>query len=714
MDLEYWGESMHWLTRTASVLGVLGLAGAMAAPPPAKVLPFSQTFYGMMRSDPYHWMEAGGAPLDEYIRGQSAYTTTLLHDNPGRAKVVAALHDAFTAAGTGTTTSGVTRVGSRVFYLQSLPGSAEPTLLVRADGQQTSSVIVNAKTLTKGTVIGWFEPSPGGTKIAYGVTASSENVVIHVCNSDGTHDVAQAIDSSVIPDATWHGDRSFYYSTIRTTPTNRIEESFLHVVGAARGTDIPIAGFGAPGPLGSHTATDIFTTYSVVANDAVVAMIQHDVTPHKALFVAPFSRATKPNAPWRRLFGFDDQIVAAAVAGNYAYGLTDRGDARRTILIRDRRTGATVRTIAPHGSAFLTDIFANRTGVYVIERTGAASRIEHLSAAGRSLGNVALPTANIIHSYSSNPASDTFAVETSSYSDPSRWYEVIGAKAAVRAVRISPPPPAMYAHVRYANAVATSTDGTVIPYTVIYRAGTPKDGHRPTIIIGYGSYGDDVYEPPVPAYAAALADLGVVLVLAHPRGGGEFGEPWHLAGKGPTKQHTIDDFVACAHAVLDSGWTEPVKLAGWGASAGGITIGGAITQHPQLFAVAISQVGFNDMVDYESMPNGPGNVPEFGSAKTPNGFHDLLAMSAYDHVVPAPYPATILTTGFNDPRTAPWQVAKMAARLQASTTSGKPVLLRADAQGHGVVQDASAEIEEYADVWTFMLWQLGEPGFSPK
>lgn len=681
-----------------------------SAPPPARVIPFSQTLYGTVRNDPYHWMEAGGAPLDAYIRQQSAYATTLLRENPGRSKVVAALREAFHAAGASTTTSGVTRVGSRLFYLQSLPGIAEPSLLVRTDGQ-TRSVVVDAKSLPKGTVIGWFEPSPSGKQIAYGVTASSENVVIHVCNADGTHDVAQAIDSSVIPDATWHDDRSFYYSAVRATPTNRIEESFLRVVGAAHGTDVRIAGFGAPAPLGSRTAMDLYTTYSVLADDAVVAMIQHDTTPHKAVFAAPFGRATKSNAPWRQLFAFDDQIIAAAVAGNYAYGLTDRGDARRSILIRDRRSGTAVRTIEPHGSAFLTDIFANRTGVYVIERVGAESRVDHLDAMGRSLGIVALPAANAVHSYTADPARATFTIETSSYSDPSRWYEVAGAKAAVRTLRISPPPAAMYSRLRFADAAAKSVDGTTIPYTLVYRADTPKDGRRPTLVVGYGAYGYDL-EPPVPAYAAALANLGVVIVLAHARGGGEFGEPWHLAGKGPTKQHTIDDFVACARAALATGWTAPEKLAGWGASAGGITIGGAITQHPDLFAVAVSQVGFNDMVDLENMPNGPGNVPEFGSVKTSSGFHDLLAMSAYDHVVAAPYPAIILSTGFNDQRTAPWQVAKMAARLRAATTSGKPVLLRADAQGHGLVLDASAQIDEYADIWTFMLWQLGEPGFT--
>lgn len=127
----------------------------------------------------------------------------------------------------------------------------------------------------------------------------------------------------------------------------------------------------------------------------------------------------------------------------------------------------------------------------------------------------------------------------------------------------------------------------------------------------------------------------------------------------------------------------------------------------------VSEVGFNDMVDYENMPNGPINVPEFGSVKTPAGFRGLLAMSAYDHVAPAAYPATILTTELSDQRNTQWEVAKMAARLQAATTSGKPVLLRGDTQGHGNILDASAQIEEYADVWTFMLWQLGERAFQP-
>ena len=608
--------------------------------------------------------------------------------------------------------SGVTRVGSRVYYLQNLPGSDSPSLLMRADGRNRSSVIVAAKALPKDAVIGWFAPSPNGSKIAYGATASSEIVVIHVCNADGSHDSAQAIEPSVIPYAAWHGERAFYYATTRASATNRTEESFVHVVGAAKGSDAPVGGFGVSGPLGSRTSRDLFSTYTVLNNDAVVATIQHDVTPHQAIFVAPFPRATRAAGPWRRLFGFDDQIVSVAVGTRYAYGLTDRGNPRRAIVIRDRRTGRTVRTIPP-SDGYRMNVFANRTGFYVAERVGAEMRVRHFDAAGRALPTLALPPVNAVNAIDGDPETYSFALETSSFNDPGRWYEISGPRATIRTMSQNSPVPSLYAHIRYVDDFATSADGTRIPYTTAYRVGTPKDGMRPTVVFGYGAYGYDI-EPPVPTYVAALTALGVVVVLAHARGGGEFGEAWHLAGKGPTKQHTIDDFVACAQAAIDGGWTSHTKLAAFGGSAGAITVGGAITQHPGLFAVALSQVGFNDMVDLENMPNGPGNVPEFGSVKTEAGFRDLLAMSAYDHVIPAAYPATILTTGFGDQRTAPWQVAKMAARLQASTTSGKPVLLRADAQGHGIVLDASAEIEEYADIYTFLLWQFGEPGFAPS
>ncbi len=697
-------------TRMLSAVFAAVAVAAPTAPPPATIVPYSQTFYGTPRSDPYHWMENGGPDLSAYIEGQSDYTKSLLATNSGRTSMVHALEDAYEQSSKATTTSGVVRVGSKIFYLQSLPGSDNPSLQVRTDGR-ASRVVVDAKSLPKDRVIGWFEVSPSGTKIAYGVTAPSEQVAIHVCNADGSGDVTQSIVDDVIPDVTWRDERSFYYNGTRQKATIRDEVSFLHRIGSPQGSDVQIGGYGARGPLGSGSDHDLFITFAVLGNDAVVAETHRGASPYESVFVAPFASATSAHAPWRRVFDPSDEVVADAVVGDRAYGLSDRGDARRTILVRARATGARLPSIAPHDAGFRTGVFANRSGIFVTERRGAEMVVARFDEYGKPVGTVALPNANVIVALSGNPAKDAFAVETATFRDPGRWYEVRGTRAAVRDLRISPPPPAVYANVRYEDAFATSADGTHVPYTVVYAEGTPRDGKRPTIVFGYGAYGIDALEPPTPPMAIALMHFGAIFVLTHIRGGGEFGEPWHLAGKGPSKQHTIDDFVACTRAVIASGWTTPAKVAGYGASAGGITIGGAITQHPELYAVAISHAGVNDMVDYENAPNGPGNVPEFGSVKTPDGFRDLLAMSAYDHVAPAAYPATMLTTGFADVRVPPWEVAKMAARLQAATTSGKPVLLRADAQGHGLVRDPAAQIDEDADVFTFMLWQLGEPAF---
>ncbi len=184
----------------------------------------------------------------------------------------------------------------------------------------------------------------------------------------------------------------------------------------------------------------------------------------------------------------------------------------------------------------------------------------------------------------------------------------------------------------------------------------------------------------------AWIERGGVYAVAHVRGGGEYGKQWYRGGYKLTKPNTWRDFIACAEYLVKQKYTSPGKLAGMGGSAGGILIGRANTERPDLFAAAIDSVGCSDTLRIELSENGPANIPEFGSVKTQEGFEDLYAMSSYQHVRDGtPYPAVLLTTGSNDPRVAPWQAAKMTARLQAATSSGKPVLLRVDYQaGHGI------------------------------
>src|SRR3954471_7580591 len=198
--------------------------------------------------------------------------------------------------------------------------------------------------------------------------------------------------------------------------------------------------------------------------------------------------------------------------------------------------------------------------------------------------------------------------------------------------------------------------------------------------------------------------------IAHVRGGGEFGKEWHLAGQKATKPNTWKDFIACCEYLVQKGYTTPAKLAGQGGSAGGILIGRAITDRPDLFAAALINVGCTDAVRFETTANGVPNIQEFGTVARREGFDGLLAMSAYAHVTDGmKYPAVLLTHGINDPRVEPWQSAKMAARLQAATASGKPVLLRVDYDaGHGIGSTKTQRQELRADEWAFLLWQMDQ------
>src|SRR5258708_4630867 len=226
--------------------------------------------------------------------------------------------------------------------------------------------------------------------------------------------------------------------------------------------------------------------------------------------------------------------------------------------------------------------------------------------------------------------------------------------------------------------MVTSHDGTRVPWSTLYRKGMKLDGSHPAIIEGYGSYGvvlDAAFRPS----SVAWIERGGIWAIAHVRGGGGLGEDWHRGGMMRTKPNTVLDFIACSQYLIDQGYTSAALLRAPGGSAGGITGGGAMTMRPDLYRVILDEVGMSDALRMETEPNGPPNTPEFGSVSTEEGFHGLYAMSTYAHVHDGvAYPAVMFVTGANDPRVAPWHMMKMAARVQAATNSGHPLLLRID------------------------------------
>jgi len=200
-----------------------------------------------------------------------------------------------------------------------------------------------------------------------------------------------------------------------------------------------------------------------------------------------------------------------------------------------------------------------------------------------------------------------------------------------------------------------------------------------------------------------------VYAVANLRGGNEFGEAWHEAGKLADKQHVFDDFYACAKALVALGYTAPEHLAIEGRSNGGLLMGAALVQHPEMYRAVVSGVGIYDMLRVELTSNGAFNVTEFGTVKDPPLFRALYAYSPYHHVVDGVrYPAVLLTTGANDPRVEPYNSRKMLARLQAATASSRPILLRASSDvGHGMGSPLAAVIDEATDSYAFLMSELG-------
>jgi prolyl oligopeptidase len=252
-----------------------------------------------------------------------------------------------------------------------------------------------------------------------------------------------------------------------------------------------------------------------------------------------------------------------------------------------------------------------------------------------------------------------------------------------------------------------------VPLSIVYPRGTRRDGSHPTLLEGYGSYGfslDPFFRPALLAWL----ERGGIYAVAHVRGGGEYGEEWHLAGKGATKPNTWRDFIACAEFLVKQGYTSPEHLGGTGTSAGGILIGRAITDRPDLFRAAVPQVGVVNALRTEHEPGGPANIPEFGTTTDSAGFRALMEMDAIAHLKPGTqYPAMLFTAGIFDSRVEPWQPAKMTAAMQAQGNGDRPVLLRVDFDaGHGMGLTKSQRSAQLADIYGFLFWQLGAPTFQ--
>jgi prolyl oligopeptidase len=410
------------------------------------------------------------------------------------------------------------------------------------------------------------------------------------------------------------------------------------------------------------------------------------------------------------LVSLDDEVANVDLHGDDVYLLTFKNTPRYKVVHINLTQPdlAKAETIFPASAAVVTATGAAKDALYVQTLDGGVGKLWRVDYKGGAPQLIKLPydgTANIGWT---DQVTEGLLFGLTSWTKSAAYFAYNPATQKATDTTLVPPIPIDMSSIDAVSVKAKSYDGTMVPLVILSKKGLKRDGTNPTLMIGYGAYGIVNTEPFFASGYLPWLEHGGILALAGVRGGGEYGEEWHLAGKQKTKPNTWKDFIACAEYLINEKYTSAAHLAGEGGSAGGILIGNSIAERPDLFGAAIDAVGVNDAVRAETTSNGVPNIPEFGSIKTEEGFKALLEMDAYLKIKDGvKYPAVLLVTGINDPRVEPWMSAKMAARLQTATNSGKPVLLRVDYDaGHGFGSTKRQRNEQNADIYAFLFGQL--------
>ena len=709
---------------------------SLPSPPVAPVKAVVDDYYGTSVSDPYRYMENLKDPeVAAWFKGQNGYTRATLAKIPGRAKLLSRIREL---------DQSVPRVfagrmpGDMYLIYKRLPNEDTTKIYLRHGLKGADRLLLDpekiklapedqakGKNEVRGTAVSDDGKLLVATMVPGGSETSGELHVFEIATGRELGDVvthgacAEGLCVSWLPD-----NHSFVYGRLQDLPPDAPPEkvrqnfrAFLHVLGTDAEQDKPVFGAGVVPSI--DVDPSLIASISIPQGSRyAIGVINGSVTPNSAYYIAPVESLGKPDTPWRKIADFSDGVTDVAVLGDDLYLLTYKDTPRYKIIRTDARKPdlASAETVVPQGEMVITGIHRAADALYVDLSDGGIGRLLRVPyGPSPKAEKVALPFDGTMF-LGTDPRLPGALLSATTWTRAFKVYAYDAKTRQITDTGIQPPGPFDDpGNLESIEVKIPSHDGTLVPLSIIHKKGLKLDGTNPTLIDGYGGYAISI-TPYFSPTQLAWYELGGVFATCHVRGGGEYGEEWHLGGKGATKPNTWLDFIACAQYMIDKKYTSPAKLAGTGGSAGGILIGRAITERPDLFGAAIIDVGFLDIVRSELTANGETNIPEVGSVKTEEGFKNIYQMSAYHHVKDqTAYPAVLLTTGINDPRVDPWMPGKMTARLQAATSSGKPILLRVDyGGGHGGGSGETEQQEASADRWSFLLWQFGVPGFQPN
>ncbi len=701
---------MSGFVRLFGALFLTAAASAAAAPPVARVEPVTDTHFGEKVVDRYRWMENDRDPdWLPFLKNQNLHTRSVLDTLPLRAELLARIQQ---LSGDVTAVAGIQRAGSRTFYQQRPAGSNNFKLFVQEGGK--TRLLVDPTTLDTATShysLDWWSASPDGSRLAYGLSKDgSEDSVLHIMEVASGAILPERIANTQSASPSWLEDSSgFFYNQLTgkvNTPERYLDSrARFHRVGEDPSKDHILMTRG-------H---DRAVKYDKIQMPLIVAtpgsrhalLVLADVRKEQRILVAPLQEVLKGRARWTAAADFADEVTGADLHGDALYLLSTRGHPRGRILKVSAQSPSlkNAREVVAESGLVLQGMTRAKDGLYVRAMDGGIGRVLRLDAMGK-LTPIALPFDGTVATLAADPDAPGALMLLSGWLNPTGIWS-IDAGGRIADTGLTPKPPIDVSPYTTERRFATAKDGTRIPYSLVYKKGLKKDGRNPAFISAYGSYGAAAYTPAFLSRSLALIDAGAIVGFANVRGGGEYGRDWHRAGQLQNKPNTWRDLIAVVEDMQRSGYSAPAHTAIGGRSAGGIPTGMALAERPELFAAVVSGVGWHNPLRYVAEQNSFAEEPEWGAIRDQAGYKALKSIDSYQAVKDGgKYPAVLLTTGVTDPRVAPFHPAKMAARLQAASASGKPVLLRVDFDaGHGMGSTRAQQDAEAADTYAFILAQ---------
>ena len=660
--------------------------------------------HGVEVRDPYRWLEDGDAEeVRRWSEAQGRHTRAALDAIPFTAAIRERLRVLFSI---GLVSAPAIR-GDRYFHQRRTGDQEQPVLYMRQGREGEDRVLLDPARFAEDrtSALDWYYPSDDGRLLAYGVSeGGSEKSVLRILDVDTGRDLADVIPFTRACSLEWRPDGSGFFYTRYPEPgsvppgeENYRRRVYEHVLGRDWRED-PLV-FGADRPPEDWANVHLSPGGRWLAVSVSRGWTRTDVY---------LRDLASPDSPFVTVIEGLDAIFGVDVRNDRLYLQTNLDAPRSRLVAADLEHPGreTWRDVLPEGPDVLEGTALIGDWIVAVWLRDASSRVTLHARDGTLLHEVALPVIGSVAGLTGEWDGREAFLGFTSYAVPPTVY------------RLALPDPALGLWARAPGEVDAdrfrvrlvhypSRDGTLVSMFLVDARDRPTDGRGAALLTGYGGFNIS-HTPAFGRGVIQFLEKGGLYAVAHLRGGGEYGEDWHRQGMLDRKQNVFDDFLAAADFLLQQGHAGRGRLAIMGGSNGGLLVGAALTQRPGLFRAVVCQVPLLDMVRYHLFRIARLWIPEYGSADDPEAFRWLHAYSPYHHVRDGtPYPAVLITTGESDSRVDPLHARKMAARLQAATSSDHPILLRLETRaGHGQGKPLSKTLEEWTDVWAFLFSEL--------